>query len=115
MLPTHLARGSGRAAVGTLVDHCRTSESLAERTLVGLIRHTQGLDLDERLAQHTTDENLFSLLTRMDLDQIDDPALVEAAAAADRLEAAAHALKLRAAATLAGRVSMTSAALADHT
>ncbi len=82
---------------------------------MGLIRHTQGLDLDERLAQHSTDQHLFGLLTRMDLDQIDDPAVVEAAAAADRLEAAAHALKLRAAATLAGRVSMTSAALADHT
>ena len=115
VLPTSLARGSGRAAVGTLVDHSRSSESHTERALVGLIRHTQGLDLDERLAQHTTDEHLFSLLTRIDLDQIDDPALVEAAAAADRLEAAAHALKLRAAATLAGRVSMTSAALADHT
>lgn len=115
VLPTNLARGSGRATVGTLVDHSRSSESHAERALVGLIRHTQGLDLGERLAQHTTNEHLFGLLTRMDLDQIDDPALVEAAAAADRLEAAAHALKLQAAATLAGRVSMTSAALANHT
>ena len=115
VLPTNLPRGSGPAAMGTVVDHGRSSESHAERRLVGLIRHTQGLDLDERLAQHTTDEHLFRLLTRMDLDQIDDPALVEAAAAAERLEAAAHALKLRAAATLAGRVSMTSAALADHT
>lgn len=114
-LPTDLTRGSGRAAMGTVVDHSRSSESHAERTLVGLIRHTQGLDLDERLVQHTTDEHLFGLLTRMDLDQIDDPALVEAAAAADRLESAAHALKLRAAAALAGRTSMTSAALAHHT
>lgn len=99
---------------GTVVDCTRARQSQAERALVGLIRHAQGLDLDERLAQHTTDERLFGLLTRMDLDQIDDPALVEAAAAADRLEAAAHALKLQAAAALAGRVSMRSAALADH-
>ena len=107
--------GSRTGPVGAVVDCTRSRDSRAERALVGMIRHTQGLDLDERLAQHTTDERLFGLLRGMDLDQIDDPALVEAAAAADRLEAAAHALKLQAAATLAGRVSMTSAALADHT
>ena len=106
---------SGGSDLGTLVDHSRSSDSFAERALVGLVRHAQGLDLDERLAQHSTDEHLFALLRRADLDRVDDPALVEAAAAADRLEAAAHALKLQAAATLAGRVSMTSAALADHT
>src|SRR5699024_2155662 len=72
------------------------------------------LPLDERLAQRSADEHLFAALDRMDLEAVDDAALVEVVAAADRLEAAAHAKKVAAAARLAERCSMNPLALASH-
>ena len=72
------------------------------------------LELSERLARRLPDEHLYGALECMDLDAADDAALVEVVAAADRLEAAAHAKKVAAAARLAERRSMNPMALASH-
>ncbi|HLS63713.1 MAG TPA: DUF222 domain-containing protein [Ruania sp.] len=73
------------------------------------------LSLAERLARHPADAHLFALLDQIDTEKVDEAALVELAAAAERVESAAHAAKLRAAAALAGRQTMACAALAEHT
>lgn len=72
------------------------------------------LALSEQLARRLPDEHLYAALERMELDSADDAALVEVVAAADRLEAAAHAKKVAAAAQLAERRSMNPMALASH-
>ena len=73
------------------------------------------LSLAERLARHPADAHLFALLDQIDTEKVDEAALVELAAAAERVESAAHAAKLRAAAALAGRQTMACAELAEHT
>lgn len=73
------------------------------------------LSLAERLARHPADAHLFALLDQIDTEKVDEAALVELAAAAERVESAAHAAKLRAAAALAGRQTMACAALSEHT
>ncbi|WP_022919597.1 HNH endonuclease signature motif containing protein [Ruania albidiflava] len=73
------------------------------------------LSLAERLARHPADAHLFTLLDQIDTEKVDEAALVELAAAAERVESAAHAAKLRAAAALAGRQRMACAELAEHT
>lgn len=88
-----------------------------ERALAELIGQELLQPVGGRLARRSVDPQLYTLLTRMDFETADDDALVEAAAAAERLESAAHALKLQAAAALSHREAMNPAALAhsDHT
>lgn len=97
-----------------LIDLGSLATTAGERALAELIAGQCAMPVDQQLARASLDPQLYALLTRMDLDQADDETLVEAAAAAERLEAAAHAIKLRTAATLSHRLAMNPAALA-HT
>src|SRR5699024_4770662 len=79
-----------------LIDLGAIAHTGGERALAELISTSHAAPVGTQLARSSVDPQLYTLLTRLDLDQADDEDLVEAAAAAERLEAAAHAIKLRA-------------------
>ncbi|WP_022918651.1 HNH endonuclease signature motif containing protein [Ruania albidiflava] len=97
-----------------LIDLGAIAHTAGERALAELISTSHAAPVGTQLARSSVDPQLYTLLTQLDLDEADDEDLVEAAAAAERLEAAAHAIKLRAAAALSHRLVMNPAALA-HT
>ncbi len=96
----------------SLIDLGALVSTAGERALAELIAGSCAMPVDQQLARASVDPQLYTLLTRMDFDTAEDDALVEAAAAAERLESAAHALKLQAAAALSHREAMNPAALA---
>src|SRR5699024_7121878 len=97
-----------------LIDLGAIADTAGERALAELISTSRAAPVGTQLARSSVDPQLYTLLTQLDLDEADDEDLVEAAAAAERLEGAAHAIKLRAAAALSRRLMMNPAALA-HT
>ncbi|UFU07286.1 HNH endonuclease signature motif containing protein [Ruania halotolerans] len=86
-----------------------------EQWLVREVAEHLSRPLHEQLANHQAGGSLLDRLDLLDLESADDAALVEAVAAARRVESRAHELALRAAAALADRPSMQPGALAEHT
>src|SRR5699024_3403965 len=77
-----------------LIDLGALAHTAGERALAELISTSHAAPVGTQLASASVDPQLYTLLTQLDLDSADDEDLVEAAAAAERLESAAHAIKL---------------------